>query len=148
MRTTRAFRLWAIAGAVFLMGCPAGDNAAERAKHECGFPGNGCWSDTTCNTGSTCNVTRKNETLAAGVCPAEHGVCELRPDATAADGKQSIDVPKPSPEARPDQSSKPEQMNPDTAHADTAHADTAHADTSHPDTSHDVGKGDQKLSTH
>ena len=112
MHITRAFRLWAISGALLLMGCTNSDYSVERVKKECGFPGNGCWSDSTCNTGSTCNVKRKGELLAAGVCPAEYGVCEQRSDASAVDGKVAIDGSKPSTEARADQL-KPDQLKPD-----------------------------------
>ena len=76
-----------ISAAMLLFACEP--EKYDRAKAgECGFPGNCCWADLTCNEGSTCNVTTKK--------------CELKPDLGPLRDSRPLDSAKAGDSARSD----------------------------------------------
>lgn len=68
----------------------------DRTENECGFPGNCCWEDLTCNAGYVCNPSTK--------------LCEVPPEAGLADQGS---------EASPPDTGSPDTGPPDQGPGDT-----------------------------
>ena len=48
---------WLLCGVLGVLAAGCNDEKLDRSKYECGFPGNCCWADNTCNKGYVCYRT-------------------------------------------------------------------------------------------